>query len=47
MAGIVVLGGSRWPDIAFGIGMALLFLRISWRVLRGAFKILRPAVPQT
>lgn len=46
VAGIVVLTGSRWPDIVFGIGMALLFLRTSWQVLRDAFRVLRPAVPQ-
>lgn len=47
VAGIVALSGSRWPDIAFGIALALLFLHTSWRVLRDAFKALRQAAPQT
>lgn len=46
VAGIVALTGSRWPDILFGIALALLFLHTSWQVLRGAFQVLRPTVPQ-
>lgn len=43
VAGLVALSGSRWPDIVFGIALALLFLHTSWQVLRDAYKVLRHA----
>lgn len=42
VAGIVAATGYRWPDIAFGVAMALLFLHTSWQVLREAMRQLRP-----
>lgn len=46
-AGAVVLTVSRWPDILVGLGIAALFLRTAWNVLRDAVRELRrPAPPQ-
>jgi cation diffusion facilitator family transporter len=40
-AGAVVLTASRWPDILVGLGIAALFLRTAWGVLRDARAELR------
>jgi Co/Zn/Cd efflux system component len=40
-AGAVVLTASRWPDILVGLGIAALFLRTAWSVLRDARAELR------
>jgi cation diffusion facilitator family transporter len=42
-AGAVWLSGSRWPDLAVGGVLALLFLRSALRVLRGASAALAAA----
>ena len=42
-AGAVWLSGSRWPDLAVGAVLALLFLRSALRVLRGASAALTAA----
>lgn len=46
VAGVVALTGSRWPDIAFGIALALLFLHTSWQVLRDALRILQSSASE-
>jgi cation diffusion facilitator family transporter len=46
-AATVAWSGSRWPDIAVGLGIALLFLHSAWHVLREAvaqFRAPRPKV---
>jgi Co/Zn/Cd efflux system component len=45
VAGLVALTGRRWPDLVFGAGLALLFLRTAWSVLREAWPHLRPDKP--
>lgn len=42
-AGAVALTASRWPDVAVGLGIAALFLRTAWHVIRDARRQLRAA----
>jgi cation diffusion facilitator family transporter len=41
VAGLVAVTGWRWPDLVFGAGLALLFLKTAWGVLGEAWPHLR------